>query len=113
MTIDDGSIISNKKKISNHFNDFFVNIGAKLASKFPTTDTSKINVSSPLNTFNFSFISSNDLTKILNSLDMNKACCTDGISVRLLREGFVALIDKLTFLYIFLSQLGLSHHYGK
>ena len=41
MTIDDGSIISNKKKISNHFNDFFVNIGAKLASKFPTTDTSK------------------------------------------------------------------------
>ena len=101
MTIDDGSIISNKKKISNHFNDFFVNIGAKLASKFPTTDTSKINVSSPLNTFNFSSISSNDVTKILNSLDMNKASGTDGISVWLLREGSVALIDKLTFLYNF------------
>ena len=106
MTSDDGAIISNNKKIANHFNSFFVNIGAKLASKFPTTDTSKINVSSPLNTFNFSSISSNDVAKVLNSLDMNKASGIDGISVRVLKEGSVALIDKLTFLYNFSLSTG-------
>lgn len=99
MTLDDGSVISDNKMIANHFNQFFVNIGAKLASKFPSTDTVKINVSSPVNTFNFSPISSHDIQKVLNSLDLNKASGCDGISARILKEGSIALIDKLNFLY--------------
>jgi len=58
MTLNNGTVISENEKISNHFNEFFVNIGAKLASKFSTTDTSKINVTDPLNTFNFTPFSS-------------------------------------------------------
>ena len=59
-----------------------------------------------MNTFNFSPISSNDVAKVLNSLDLNKASGIDGISVRILREGSVALIDKLTFLYNFSLSTG-------
>ena len=99
MTLDDGSMISENKKISNHFNEFLVNIGAKLASKFPTTDTSKINVNGPLNTFNFRPFSCADVSKILNSLDSNKASGSDGISVQILKEGSAALVDKLTFIF--------------
>jgi len=51
MTLNDDTVINENKKISNHFNEFFVNIGAKLTSKFPTTVTPKINVAGPLNTF--------------------------------------------------------------
>lgn len=106
MTSDDGAFINENKKIANHFNKFFVNIGAKLASKFTSTDTTNINVSRPLHTFNFSPISTNDVAKVLNSLDTNKASGMDGISARILKEGSVALIDKLTFLYNFSLSTG-------
>ena len=45
------SVISNKKGIANRINKFFVNIGSKLASKFPASDTSKIYVKSANKTF--------------------------------------------------------------
>ena len=99
MTLDDGTIISDDKSISNHFNKFFVNIGAKLASKFPDTDTSKINVDGPLNSFHFSSFSSYDVSKILHSLDSNKVTGSDGISHHILKEDSSVLSHKLTFLY--------------
>ena len=38
------SVISDKKGIVNRINEFFVNIGSKLASTFSASDTSKIYV---------------------------------------------------------------------
>ena len=88
MTQEDGTVINDKKKMANHLNDFFVNIGAKLASKFSPTDTSRINVNNaPLNCFQFSPFSINQNLKVINSLDSNKASGSDCISARLLKEG--------------------------
>ena len=63
---DTGSVISNKKGIANRINDFFVNIGATLASKFPEKDTSKIQVKSPTVSFSFKVFTVN---QVLDSLD--------------------------------------------
>ena len=101
MTLEDGSVINDDKSISNHFNDFFINIGAKLVSKFPDTDASKINVNGPINTFNFSLFSSTDVAKIISSLDTNKASGIDSISPHLLKEGSPVLSSKLAFLFNF------------
>ena len=42
--VETSSVISDKKGIANRINEFFINIGSKLASKFPASDTSKIYV---------------------------------------------------------------------
>jgi len=99
MTLANGTVISDNKEISNHFNDFFVNIGANLASKFPPTITSNINLIGPTNSFNFTPFSTYEVAKVLHSLDINKASGSDGISPRLLKEGSIALTDKLQFLF--------------
>jgi hypothetical protein len=78
---------------------FFVNIGENLASKFPQTDTNNININRPLNSFNFKEITIQEISKILNSLDSKKAVGCDGISVRLLKAGSAALLDKLYFIF--------------
>ena len=38
MTLDDDSMINEDKEFANHFNNFFVNIGESLISKFKQTD---------------------------------------------------------------------------
>ena len=48
MTLDDDSMIN-----EDNFNNFFVNIGESLISKFKQTDTNNINVKRPANSFNF------------------------------------------------------------
>jgi hypothetical protein len=99
LTLDDGSVISDSKSIANHFNQFFVNVGSKLASKFQRTDTSRIHVHDPVNTFVFKPFTFLEVSKTLNSLDVNKASGTDGVNVRLLKEGEMVLTDKLLFIF--------------
>ena len=86
------SVISDKKGIANRINEFFVNIGSKLASKFPASDTSKIqHVKSANKTFNFKLFTATQVKKVLDSLDSKKSSGIDGINVRLLKEGSTAL----------------------
>ena len=99
MTLENGNVISDSKDIANQFNDFFVNVGANLAAEFPKSDTSKINVSGPLNSFQFTPFSKSDVRKILNSLDCSKASGSDGISARLLKEASCVLSEKLCFIF--------------
>ena len=60
MTLENGNVISDSKDIANKFDDFFV---ANLAAEFPKSDTSNINVSGPLNSFQFTPFSKSDVRK--------------------------------------------------
>jgi hypothetical protein len=99
LTCEDGTTVNDSKSIANKFNDFFVNIGFKLASKFTPSCTSRINVKSPASSFHFKPFTLNKVNKILNSLSISKASGLDGISVRLLKEGSPALADKLLHIF--------------
>ena len=90
--------IDDKKEICNAFNEFFVNIGAVLAQKF-NSSTSDINVPITQASFNFSLISRNEILKILQSLDSDKATGLDGMNIALLKHGGIFLSEKLEFIF--------------
>ena len=53
LVTEDGIDVTCPKGIADHFNNFFVNVGVTLASKF-STDTSKVNPPVSEKLFNFS-----------------------------------------------------------
>jgi len=100
ITLEDEKTVSSSKDIANHFNEFFITIGSKLASNFQT-DTSEINILPNQKDFSFSHISPTLIKKTILSLGNDKTTGLDGISFRLLKEGVDILKYKLAFLYNF------------
>ena len=87
------------KVMANTFNYYFKTVGAKLASKFPPGRSDQINI--PINQSNFSFkhVSPDTVSKIISSLENNKATGMDGISVKILKSGSPLLSHILSFLF--------------
>ena len=95
----DKSITTSKEKIANEFNNFFVNIGPKLATKIDTSH--KRNYSTYLHRmvdsrFNFSPIDNEQTEKIISSLQSKSSCGHDGISTKFLKSIAPVLLQSLT-----------------
>ena len=101
LWIVDSKVIKDKEEICNKFNDFFENIGPKLATQFKpvsnkTYDTFLIR--RVLMSFSFSLVNENDVLKHLASLHTKNSAGVDGISVKLIKKLSPALINPLTLL---------------
>ena len=82
--------VVDKKVNANQFNDFFVNIGSKLAQTIPNVDTPKT-VNSYLtnktsSAFKFKLITEEDIFKIISKLDSKNSAGYDQISSTLLKR---------------------------
>ena len=85
---------------TNTFNNFFVEIGPKLASDIPPTDTDPIQFIQPCRSeFNLSTISKTKLSQIIGKINLNKAPGLDKIPNKLIKLAGEAIYDSL--LYIF------------
>ena len=103
---DDGTEITCPKGIADHFNNFFVNVGVTLASKF-SSDTSKINPPVSEKTFQFTDIKQHHVEEQILKLKNGKATGLDGIGTRLLKAGSPVLSIYLTKIF----NLSLKHGY--
>ena len=92
--------VYNKPEIADAFNDFFANIGQKLASKIPKspktfeTYINKVNVimdSKPL--------SINELKDAFFSLKINKSPGVDDVSFNIIKKCFGVLCEPLIYLF--------------
>ena len=92
--------VYNKPEIADAFNDFFTNIGQKLASQIPKssktfeTYMNKMNViidSKPL--------SINELKDAFFSLKINKSSGVDDVSFNIIKKCFGVLCEPLTYLF--------------
>ena len=82
--------VVDKKVIAKQFNEFFVNIGSKLAQTIPNVDTQKT-VNSYLtnktsSAFKFKLITEEDIFKIISKLDSKNIAGYDQISSNLLKR---------------------------
>lgn len=90
-------ITSDKKRISNGFNDFYINVGNNLAQKIPnSTRTPKDFVKdfNPNSMFVDS-VSKEDVVKIVASLKSASAGW-DGISLNIVKSSFISIVEPLT-----------------
>jgi hypothetical protein len=95
-----GKSITNIKDISTYFNDFFVNIGPKLASEINTNG--KLRFSNYMNSINvntrfkFKNVGENEVANIIKNLKPKYSSGYDNISTILLKLSGNALIKPLT-----------------
>ena len=97
---DNGQIINDYLNIANGFNTFFSEIGPKLASDIPSTDTSFKSFLSGRNPIDFEFsrISETDIFKICDLLKPKTSSGPDFISTKLLKQIAPIIITPLHYL---------------
>ena len=103
--VSDGEDITCPKGIADHFNEFFVNVGVQLASKF-SSDTTKINPPVSDKLFNFSFIQTRDVERHISALKNGKATGLDGIGSRILKAGSPVISIYLAKLFNLSLEIG-------
>ena len=81
------------------FNSFFTNIGPNLNNKLPpSSDTNTIQESDvPLE--NIEMLSNENVAALVKDIDICKSSGVSDVSSRLLKDGFIALIEQLTFIW--------------
>ena len=83
---------------ANHFNNFFLNVGVTLASKF-STDTSKVNPPVSEKLFDFSKTNTKCVHDHIKDLKNCKATGLDGIGSRILKAGAPVLSIYLSKIF--------------
>ena len=92
--------ITDDVDIANTFNNFFVEIGPKLASDIPPTDTDPIQFIQPCRSeFNLSIISKTKLRQIIGKINLNKAPGLDKIPNKLIKLAGEASHIRLFTIY--------------
>ena len=96
-----GTVINNPTQVSDHFNDFFINIGPNQVSQIPdnnihfSTYMSNPNESSMF----FSPITEEEVIKIIKSLDTKKSAGHDNIPILIIKKLANELSIPLTFIF--------------
>ena len=96
---DDGDLISEPLKICNVFNNYFADIGSKLAKQLPESITSfesYMPSNLPCTNFTFDQIECSEVVKEICSLQTKKASGHDLISTRCIKENLLVLAPVLT-----------------
>ena len=76
--------VSNSHEIANTFNDFFVNIGKKMADKIPECEN---RIASPQAEGSLVIEETNpeEIMKLIDGLDINKSCREDDIPIKFIK----------------------------
>ena len=98
LVTEDGIDVTCPKGIADHFNNFFVNVGVTLASKF-STDTSKVNPPVSEKLFNFFKTKTKCVEDHIKDLKNGKATGLDGIGSRILKAGAPVLSIYLSKIF--------------
>ena len=96
-----GTMSNDKIAITESFNSFFANIGPQLAEKIDTTNKATFNsylTKKIMFTFNFSFVDTNHVLKIIKSLKPKHSCGHDGITLIFLKQMGPTIIKPLTLI---------------
>ena len=92
--------VYNKPKIAHAFNDFFTNVGQKLASQIPKSSKA---FETYINKVNFIMdskpLSINELKDAFFSLKINKSSGVDDVSFNIIKKSFGWLCEPLTYLF--------------
>ena len=90
-------ITSDKKRICNGFNDFYINVGSNLAQKIPNSiNTPKDYIKEcNQNSMFVDSVSKEDVVKIVCSLKSASAGW-DGISLNIVKSSFTSIVEPLT-----------------
>ena len=104
----EGSILTNKKDIANHFNNYFCNIGKKLQNNVPTTNKNYKNylTNQNLNSFFISPVSEDELLKVIHTINNRKAKGIYDIPANIFKRSFNQIKNPL------LSLLNMSFSQG-
>ena len=97
----DSKVIKDKEEICNKFNEFFANIGPKLATQIKPASNKTFDTflkKRVLVSFDFKLVSENGVLKHLSSLRTKNSAGVDGISVKLFKRLSSALINPLTLI---------------
>ena len=99
----DDIIITNDRKIAESFNDYFVNIGAKLANEIENnlldSNSSENNFFRPDIQFKFSEINQHEVFLQLDKLKTSKSTGIDNIPARALKISAVIITPSLTWIF--------------
>ena len=94
------NVIFEEKHIANAFNNFFINIGPKLADDIPTATRSfESYVQNTNETIKEEPITINELKDVFFSLKINKSAGYDEISFNVIKNCFGELCDPLTYIF--------------
>ena len=85
-------------EMANLLNKHFCNIGPELAAKIDSNVESIISFNDPLNSFNLSEVTYDEVLKQCQQLSATKACGVDGVTARLIRACGDAIVEPLTFI---------------
>ena len=91
--------MSDPEAISNAFNEYFKEIGPKLAAQFPTNTSSAVNNINRKNLFfELHEVSTVQIYRLIDKLSICKANGLDNISVRLLKLSAPTTINSLAYI---------------
>jgi hypothetical protein len=96
-----GKTIHEKLNIANMFNDFFVNVGPKLAHEIPqipTLNHSNYLTSTITHTIKFDILQESDILKIIDKLKPKTSSGYDNISTHFLKQIKHAIVKPLTII---------------
>ena len=97
--IDGDKSVTDKKEIANHFNDFFINIGKRLAETLHSDGNISFEnylIKNNQLRFKFQEVTENMILKIINSLKSNISCGVDNISSAFIKTHSYLLCKPLT-----------------
>ena len=91
-----GKAIVGDEEIATKFNQYFSEIGSKLADEIPDNDFDPLHYVTPvLNSFTFQTISEEDVHRIISSMKTSKSAGIDKISVKLIQAAARTILNSL------------------
>jgi hypothetical protein len=97
---DDGNIVTEPREIANIFNNFFAEIGPKLADDLPEHNQIPESYVKPLNSiFRFQLVTETYVSKLLYTIKTTKATGHDRISAKLLKDSADIITKSLTTIF--------------
>ena len=93
--------VTDKKQIADYFNDFFINIGRKLASQITLRGNplDYLQANTQPTDFKFEQATGSDVLSKIRKLKEGKSMGLDGISVKTIKAGESALSGPLTYIF--------------
>ena len=97
----EGSIIEDNKKIANHFNDFFINIGHNLAEKIPPSNRSFVDFLDDRvsDSIFFNPVLEVEVLDLVGKLTNKKSAGHDGLSNFCLKAIIPEIVKPLTYIF--------------
>ena len=84
--------------LPNYINDFFVEIGPKLAQNFVNDWVDEVDIETDIN-MNPLSVTEEMLTKIISDINVNKSSAIDNVSARVLKDALMSLLPQAFYMF--------------